>query len=80
MRRKGFHAGDYALAVFQPSPKSKYVYRYLQIQSAVRDGDKVRYNFLIDGMTMELPPARVFDDPERAETCVLRLNSKRERE
>lgn len=80
MHKKGFHAGDYAFAVFRPSPKSEYVYRYLKIQSAVRDGDKVKYNFLIDKITIELPPARVFDDPERAAACALRLSSKKERE
>lgn len=74
MRKKGFHAGEYAYFVARLEPKGPYELRYRQIQSAKRDGDKVSYSFSLDGRILELPASRVFDDAERAAGCAKRLN------
>lgn len=74
MRKRGFHAGEYAYFVTRFDPKGPYELRYRKIESAKRDGDKVSYSFSVDDRTIEIPAARVFDDAERAVGCVKRLN------
>ena len=72
---EGFHAGEWAWAIFQEIPGKQYQCCHLRIDVATRDGDKVSYQF--KGLDKAIAANRVFRQAELAEQTCEKLNAHR---
>ncbi len=68
----GFHAGEHAWAIYREIPGRPYIAKYLRISKAVRDGDRVYYEF--EGVDGKFPRSRTCATIDEAQRTRDRLN------